>query len=83
MTSQGFLILPRQDSEDQTWEMFLVTVHLRQNCQLGPREKVQAVKPVVRGAHIRQIVFSLTWFFSSLGFQPPLKQWVEKYNHHC
>ena len=19
----------------------------------------------------------------TLGFQPPLKQWVEKYNHHC
>ena len=25
------------------------------------------------------------WFYQtcSLGFQPPLKQWVEKYNHHC
>ncbi len=25
------------------------------------------------------------WFYQtcSLGFQPPLRQWVEKYNHHC
>ena len=28
----------------------------------------------------QECVFNCT---NTLGFQPPLKQWVEKYNHHC
>ena len=30
----------------------------------------------------RWLVKGQDWIIS-LGFQPPLKQWVEKYNHHC
>ncbi len=44
----------------------------------------------LQGYKISNLAVFSTVFFSfpakqkdSLGFQAPLKQWVEKYNHHC
>ncbi len=41
--------------------------------------KTRTKTPVMVWTKIQQNIL----YINTLGFQPPLKQWVEKHNHHC
>ena len=49
------------------------------------QKQYQADEPKKKQAemHVPKVFEIVELRMVTLGFQPPLKQWVEKYNHHC